>query len=688
MRVLSRQLRIRWCDLLVLAATGFFAAGLCFVAPTVFESMDYVQIWKPTFQFLADAVREGRIPLWNPYIGLGRPYLADMQNAVFYPPLYLIWLGQGVGVFSLIWMHCLLAVFGMRRLAGALRAGQWQSYFMAFSFLASGALTARWMTGQILYCCAICYIPWLFECAIRTSERWQYRRIALYAVLLALQFLCGHPQVFWFSAIGQAVFILTQSLTLPLRRAISDVWNGLWQFCAACLWCGGLVSAALLPMLELAKESNRVAASPAFANFFKLEWEYLGSLFSPLGLLPPINWEMNLFVGSAAVVLGLSGLCLVRERNVRGLLGVCIVGMLIALGDNTPFFNLLYEYLPGFASFRIHARAGVMVVLGLICGTGIWLSRPHPFVRAFWADNFALPVRYVVIGLVLFQGLDLLRGTRQIKTAYTFSKVMHYPPDYPFQRTLVARLREAGLMEPLMPPPRVCVPWTLSPPNNGMIYRYSNFDACISLFLQRPWDYLHAVLGIEPPESVNTSVSWRVYSHGPFPYPALALSAGIAPDTGAFLLNTNPTPRAFLVYSAEVVGDHDTILTRLAQRHDIYQCALLEKPLTEPLSQKNVLPGSAVPIRRFDPNSLLLEVEAKQNALLVLAEAWYPGWEAEIDGRVYESVPANGWMRAFPVPGGRHQVRVYFRQNYLLPGIFISLASALLLLFAAAKPKR
>src|ERR1022692_789483 len=108
--------RARREDLLVVLATGLLAAGLCFVPPTVFESGDYVLYWRPTFQFLADAVPGGVIPLWNPFIGLGRPFLADMQNTVFYPPVYLICSGQEIGVFVLVWLHCLLAVLGMRQL--------------------------------------------------------------------------------------------------------------------------------------------------------------------------------------------------------------------------------------------------------------------------------------------------------------------------------------------------------------------------------------------------------------------------------------------------------------------------------------------------------------------------------------------------------------------------------------------
>jgi tetratricopeptide (TPR) repeat protein len=683
----GERLRARREDLLVLLATGLFSAVLCFVPPTIFESADYVLYSKPTFHFLADAVRAGRLPLWNPYIGLGRPFLADMQNAVFYPPMYLILIGEKSGLFLLVWLHCLLAVFGMRRLASALHAGRWQGYFMAFSFLASGPLTARWVTGQTNCCWGLSYLPWLFYCALRMEERWQSRRIALYAVFLAMQFLCGHPQVFWFSAIGQAVFIVSRALRLPLHEAIRDAWQDLRQFGTACVWCAGLVAVVFLPMLELVKEGNRSGASPAFADSYSLTWKDLGSLFSPLRS-GDVNWESNLLVGTIVVILGLAGLCLVRERNVRGLLGVLVIALLIAAGNSTPFFGFFYKWLPGFAGFRIHARAALLVVLVLICAAGIWLSRPHPRLRARWTSLFGVPTRYALIGLVLLQSLDLLQGSWAIKRVYTdaANMILKAPPEHLFEPTLVAGLRKAGLMEPSRPPPRVCVSPSLVPVDYGMIYRYSNFDADCSLFLRRPWDYLHTVLGIPPPIEKG-SLSRQVYSYGPLPYHDLALAAGMDPRSGELTVAVAPDPRAFLVYGAEV-ADYDTALNRLAQGHDVHRSALLEKPLAEPLRPENSLPRTPASIRRFEPNSLLVDLDAKQSALLVLAEAWYPGWRAEIDGRVCASVPANIWMRAIPVPAGRHQVRLYFRQNYLLPGLLISLVSAGLLLAVLAMPGR
>jgi hypothetical protein len=242
------------------------------------------------------------------------------------------------------------------------------------------------------------------------------------------------------------------------------------------------------------------------------------------------------------------------------------------------------------------------------------------------------------------------------------------------------------LIKPFLPPPRVCVPPSFVPVNYGMIYHYGHFDAGGSLFLRRPWDYLHVMLGIPPPIEKG-SVSPQVYNYGPFPYRDLSLSLGVEPQTGRLSAAPDPAPRAFVVYRAEV-ADYGAVLSQLARGHDIRQCALLEKPLAEPLPQVSAWPGTAATIHRFEPNGLLVDVEAKSNALLVLAETWYPGWRAEIDGRTAACVPANIWMRAVPVPAGRHVVRVYFRQDHLLLGFLISLASIGLLLVAVMKPGR
>src|SRR5438876_11661151 len=50
---------------------------------------DLVTSFYPYRTLAARAVREGTVPLWNPYMLSGTPFVAMAQSALFYPPNFL-----------------------------------------------------------------------------------------------------------------------------------------------------------------------------------------------------------------------------------------------------------------------------------------------------------------------------------------------------------------------------------------------------------------------------------------------------------------------------------------------------------------------------------------------------------------------------------------------------------------------
>ena len=60
-------------------------------------------------------------------------------------------------------------------------------------------------------------------------------------------------------------------------------------------------------------------------------------------------------------------------------------------------------------------------------------------------------------------------------------------------------------------------------------------------------------------------------------------------------------------------------------------------------------------------NSLKVGVDLPEDGWLFVADSWYPGWRAEVDGEVQEVERAQSFFRAVRVPAGRHEVKfVYF----------------------------
>src|SRR5688500_5957884 len=95
--------RERWC--LVLGAV--FTVGVTYLTPpTMLEGLDYTRLHVLYKEYVATSVRAGRLPLWNPHVSLGRPFVGDIETAFFYPPnlVYLV-LGPGAGLVVLAFLH-------------------------------------------------------------------------------------------------------------------------------------------------------------------------------------------------------------------------------------------------------------------------------------------------------------------------------------------------------------------------------------------------------------------------------------------------------------------------------------------------------------------------------------------------------------------------------------------------------
>jgi hypothetical protein len=125
--------------------------------------------------------------------------------------------------------------------------------------------------------------------------------------------------------------------------------------------------------------------------------------------------------------------------------------------------------------------------------------------------------------------------------------------------------------------------------------------------------------------------------------------------------------------------------------HDLHRTPLVESG--PPALRPEDGPGpddAAVEIVSFEAERVALQTRTRHPSLLVLAEAWYPGWSATVDGIETPCVPANAWMRAVAVPAGTHRVELRFRSRLLLPGALLSLLAAvgLIVLARGEGPRR
>ncbi len=186
----------------------------------------------------------------------------------------------------------------------------------------------------------------------------------------------------------------------------------------------------------------------------------------------------------------------------------------------------------------------------------------------------------------------------------------------------------------------------------------------------------------------------RVLSDVPLSEPHLAPLP--APPGVYAYRNERARPRAWLARHVRFVEDEAGALAALAAPDAgdgvRSETAVLETGADAPKlggdAERRALDPGTARIVAETPERVELEVEARTDGVLVLADAWMSGWSASIDGRPARALPANLAFRGVLVPAGSHRVVFSFRSPAWEAGLLSAPLALLGLLACAAAARR
>lgn len=165
-------------------------------------------------------------------------------------------------------------------------------------------------------------------------------------------------------------------------------------------------------------------------------------------------------------------------------------------------------------------------------------------------------------------------------------------------------------------------------------------------------------------------------------------------DEVQILENPSRLPRAYLVPTARIVNRWSILDTMTDGDFDPTKEVLLETPERSASSIRLPLPDTGVPdpglvqawlqgnpdsspgsaeITDYQSTEVEVRTSSSRNALLFLADSYYPGWKVLVDGRPAQLYRADYIFRAVLVPQGEHRVRFLFRPESFAVGTDISI---------------
>lgn len=151
-----------------------------------------------------------------------------------------------------------------------------------------------------------------------------------------------------------------------------------------------------------------------------------------------------------------------------------------------------------------------------------------------------------------------------------------------------------------------------------------------------------------------------------------------------WVLYTRPTalPRTYLVHTVVVpTGESWELAGLFSKDMDIRNTAFIEDPRGS-MSGAYDAAETAV-IKTYEAGRVVVDLEAKNPAFLVLSDTYFPGWSATIDGVNAHIYRTNYAFRGVAVPKGVHTVEFRYAPDSCKVGGMLSIVSAAVWVVAA-----
>ncbi len=657
----------------------------------------------PWYEFQAAEWHAGRIPLWDPYQWNGQPLIGQVQPGsanplnwiLFSLPLRHGWIRQVYMHWYFVLIHYLGALF-CYLLCRDLKRSRGASLIAGCAFGLGGFMgTTDWpvmLSGAI-------WTPLVLLFLLRVSRGDRPNLSApLAGAMLGMAFLSGHHQV----PIFVALMCGGMWLYLILRDGRLD-WRMLSLAAAFSVMVANVSALQMLPALEYGKLAVRWVGidDPVGWNQkvpYQMQAQFANRPLAILGTAFPIMTQgAGSFFGIVAVSLGVTALLLLRRKLAVRLLGaVALGGLLYSIAPFDTFQGMLYALVPmvekarspSMAIVLFHAACAALLAFAIDSWQVRQSRRLHWFllglpvvfysgvigfvyagnvpvderllmtplialltcaVLALWrrreaGSGFAMSALLFLVllelGNVTFYGM----GSKYIKTGRLdyMAQLAADPDIFEFFRTLP---------EPL----RVDIDRELLPPNLGDWYGIETYHGYLASLTANMW----FLTGDENKKKDLLAVNYaiRKTSNRPGQEEIFTGKSGMK-----VFRNTTAMPRAWTVHS-----------TRQVPKPEIVNDPRKEALFLRPPPQLETCAGDdrlAWEMRK--PSASALMVETGCRALVVVADTYYPGWKATVDGKPAEILEVDGALRGIIVEKGAHHIAMRYRPTSVIAGAVLT----------------
>lgn len=341
-----------------------------YISDKIVGWLDMIYYFVPFKEIIAENLKKGILPLWNPYIYCGQPLLANFQSAVFYPLnifYYVFPIDIAFKINTLIIYFIMSAsIYLLFRQMDLTEEASFISSFL-FSF-------TSYMTIRVSEWADLHTIAWMPAAIYFSKLSLNKNRIIddfLAVVALTMSFLSGHPQVFI------CMFILFSSLYF--------YWAGLKgykKYLIYLTWLILIAAVQILPTMEFLSLCSRMSEYRMFYDshsYIYMKFDHLIQIFFPFikkffsAESRFINWMGLIDIGLVALLLGGFAIAKMEDIKLKDFFLVLFTfSFVFSFFNAIPYYTNIYEKLFFLHFFRYPAKINVIFffILCFFAGVG------------------------------------------------------------------------------------------------------------------------------------------------------------------------------------------------------------------------------------------------------------------------------------------------------------------------------
>lgn len=335
---------------------------------------------------IGQMLRDGQIPLWNPYIYAGTPLLASIYPGVLYPPNWIFVLFSPATAMNIVvittYHLSLIGGYLYARKVGMTKAG---ALFAGITFTFGGYMIAH--MGHTSRIAAAAWLPWILLAIEELYQQFRWRWVVYGALFIALQLFAGEPQMNFYTILVCGAYGV---YSLFLRARSETRFRFIFGAIAMSV-CGLLLSMIqLIPERELLQLGERARISYEYFSGYSFSPGKIVTFIAPFffggGMIAPFHME---YWGDSTIdeTCGYAGLVTIlfvlvalfgagRNSMIWFWGAIALSSLLLSFGPYLPFgLNWVLYNMPVYSLFRAQGRHMYEFTfsMGMLAGFGLSL---------------------------------------------------------------------------------------------------------------------------------------------------------------------------------------------------------------------------------------------------------------------------------------------------------------------------